>query len=296
MISVMRKWLNEPVLRFLILGGLLGVASDFAGGDRDQRIIVMDSEQQLAMAREFSEEFLHLPDTHAMEGMINEALEEEVLYREALHHGLDQQDPVVRKRLIQKMRLIVEAESDPGMPDATTLASWYEAHTDRYMLPPSTSFRAVYFAASREGTQPALRARKALLTLAQSPDASVDSDPFLAGKRFVNRDEGAIDRVFGAGFANHLKKAPVGAWYGPLTSIYGHHLVYVETRAPAQQQPLAAVEADVRNDWRQSIVQEKQASAIATLLSRYTVRRGEPPDDLLLARQALVARDPDEQP
>jgi hypothetical protein len=44
-------------------------------------------------------------------------LDEERLYREALALGLDRDDPIVRRRLIQKLRFVHEDLGEPGEPD-----------------------------------------------------------------------------------------------------------------------------------------------------------------------------------
>src|SRR5262245_19219822 len=54
------------------------------------------------------------PDAH---GVVDGAVDEEILYREALAHGLDRTDPAVHYRLVEKARFLVEGEN--GTSSAT---------------------------------------------------------------------------------------------------------------------------------------------------------------------------------
>jgi hypothetical protein len=46
---------------------------------------------------------------------------------------------------------------------------------------------------------------------------------------------------FGAGFATRLAAAEPGAWFGPVPSSYGLHLVWIRERSPAVTPSLDAV-------------------------------------------------------
>src|SRR5207248_7665707 len=47
-------------------------------------------------------------------GVVERAVDDEILYREALARGLDRRDPSVRFRLVEKMRFLVEGENGTG--------------------------------------------------------------------------------------------------------------------------------------------------------------------------------------
>ena len=74
---------------------------------------------------------------------------EEVLYREALALGLDRDDLVVRRRLVQKMEMLALRDG-PGISESD-LMDHYLAHRADYALPESVSFRHVFFSVAIRG-------------------------------------------------------------------------------------------------------------------------------------------------
>ena len=85
---------------------------------------------------------------------------EEVLYREALALGLDRDDLVVRRRLVQKMEMLALRDA-PGISESD-LMDHYLAHRADYALPESVSFRHVFFSAAARGADARAAAGAAL--------------------------------------------------------------------------------------------------------------------------------------
>jgi len=74
--------------------------------------------------------------------------------------------------------------------------------------------------------------------------------------------------VFGAGPAAELMRSPVRTWSGPLTSPYGVHLVWSETREPAESPPFESVRGRVLERWREERRAERLAQLIRDLKAR----------------------------
>jgi peptidyl-prolyl cis-trans isomerase C len=72
------------------------------------------------------------------------------LYDEARGLGLDRTDLVVRRILVQKMRLLV-ARADEAAPSDAALAAFYAAHRDEYRAPDRVTFWHVFLASSVHG-------------------------------------------------------------------------------------------------------------------------------------------------
>jgi hypothetical protein len=269
--ALIYRLVTDPLMRFALLGSLVYAGINYLNDDRQEHLIVIDRGFQEDLATEYAEEYLHTPDQDDNAALVQEEVEHEVLYRQATSLRLDEDDPVIRKRMIQKMRLILEGDVDPGLPDHDTLAAWHHQHAERYMDEGRTTFRTLYFGREDDHLTAKERAVAALEQIGDTPSARIEDDPFLAGKHFRERDDAAIDRIFGPGFAVALAQAPVGTWHGPLVSPYGMHLVLVETRRPQTLLPLEAVEAEVRHEWHSAMLDKKVAEAIATLVARYDV-------------------------
>jgi hypothetical protein len=152
-----RQILREPLLHFLVVGGiLLGIyrLSPQAGMDvsRDKTIVV-DKEGLLnflqyrskAFETEYFSKELDALNPEERKNLVDQYIEEEMLYREAKSLGLEQGDYVIRQRLVQKMRYLIDdiAESG-GEPSDAVLNDYLQKHRDIYTLEPSVTFTHVF--------------------------------------------------------------------------------------------------------------------------------------------------------
>ena len=80
----------------------------------------------------------------------DENTEPGLLYSRALALGLDRTDLVVRRILVQKMRLLA-ARTGERPPNEAELAAFYDAHRDDYRPPDRVTFWHVFLATSTHG-------------------------------------------------------------------------------------------------------------------------------------------------
>ena len=104
------KLLREPPLvQFVVLGIVLffvhGVANDLFSSDTGRRIEINEADIAL-LAQTFQGPWQRPPTEQELRALVEARVREEVLYREALAVGLDQDDLVVRRRMVQKMELL----------------------------------------------------------------------------------------------------------------------------------------------------------------------------------------------
>lgn len=166
------------------------------------------------------------------------ALEEEALYREALALGLDQGDLIVRRRLVQKMRQLLELDVVVAEPDEVALRAWVAADPARYGLAPRLDLDHRFLAAGRK------------------TDAG-GSDPHPAGTRLQGVDARQLERLFGSALAARIQGLPEGDWHGPLDGPLGQHFLRITARvSPTPDWP--AVLALARRDY---LVEARQAQA-----------------------------------
>lgn len=121
----MKDWLRLPALHFLLIGGLLFAADAWwrrasrAGEVQAEvpKTIVISAAEIAQLRRQWYAQSGRLPDPGALRAAIDHAIDEEVLYREALARELDRDDEVVRQRLVSVMGFL----SDDEKRDATAL-------------------------------------------------------------------------------------------------------------------------------------------------------------------------------
>lgn len=190
-------------------------------------------------------------------------LDDEVLYREALALGLDKDDPIVRRRLIQKMLFVSQDTATADEPSQGDLAAFWSAHPDRYREPPRTTFHQVFFTRERAGD--AARAARALREHGPAPAG----DAFVAGSVFTLRSATEIAGVFGPELARRVSTLAPGDWSDPIESSFGLHVVKVDERVPGRVLGLDEVRARVRADFMNERREHANEAVLRELRAKY---------------------------
>lgn len=133
MTSILQR---SPLLVFLALGaGAFAAERWLAAEDAGRRVITLTDEQVDALAARWDAQWGRPPTGRELRGLIDEAVREEILYREALRRGLDRGDPIVRRRLAQKMTFMLEDSAPLPAPTAREVEEHFAAHAERYRDP-----------------------------------------------------------------------------------------------------------------------------------------------------------------
>jgi hypothetical protein len=266
----LRRLAREPLLHFAVLGllvfGLHRAFGEPEPVEDDGRTLVLDARFVEALRARARSARGRDVDADAVE---REWMREEALVREARRLGIDRGDTIVRRRLVQKMELWLDAAVEVPEPTEADLAAALEARADAYRRPRTVAFEHVFFARSRP--DPGEDARRALRRLIAGEAET--GDPFLLGRSVSARPLADVAGAFGPPFARLVDEAPVGAWSGPFESSYGLHLVRVTERTDSRAPTLP----EVRDRLREALVTERREAAVdeavTTLVSRYRVRR-----------------------
>ena len=270
------NWLKEPLLHFLLIGAaLFAIYYEVGnrGGDPDDRIVVTAADVERLVGL-WARTWQRPPTPEELRGLIESHIKEEVLYREALALGLDDDDRVVRRRLAQKAQFMFEDLTAQPAPGDAELESFLRQSGDRYKIPGRYSFTHVYVSADRWGDEAGAEARR-LLERLRDDGAIVDpatlGDNLLLGHRFPDYSEAEIAGSLGQDFASALEEVAPGQWEGPLESAFGLHLVYVEVRVPSEVPPLAEIRERVLDDYRSTRQREANEAVYQTLRDRYEI-------------------------
>ena len=209
--------------------------------DEDKNIFVSDQEI-LSLISAWRSQVGRDPTDDELARIINNLIDEEILYREALLLGLDQEDTIIKRRLAQKISFLKE-ESIPEIPTTEELNEYYKNNKENYYIEPSFTFTHYYFSENNNSLERSQQALKAL-----QDNSKVKSDPFYLGKTFANEPLRNINTNFGESFSNELMTADLAVWNGPFESTYGHHIVYINSVIPGYipeiEEVLRQVEVD----------------------------------------------------
>ena len=273
---ILRKLIREPLFHFLLLGAMIfllaGRVRSGSVGSGDK--IVVTQSQIESMVVGFSRTWMRPPSQEELQGLVNDYVREEVLYREAKAMGLDQDDVIVRRRMRQKFEFLAEDQAArTGPPTDQELESYLRQHADKYSEEPNFSFDHIFFSREMRGASADAEANAMLARL--SGKGTIDiaklGDAFLLPSRFEKTSAGETARLFGEKFAEDLTKAPLGTWAGPIESSYGIHLVRVNARIPEGAPPMAKVREAVLRDLLSDRRKQELDTQYEKLRARYMV-------------------------
>jgi hypothetical protein len=265
---MMRRLLREPVLHFLLIGLFIFVTYGLlaARDDQGKRIVVSQAAVD-SLTREHQSRWMRPPTEQELAGLIDAHVRDEILYREGQALGLDRDDPVIKRRVRQKLEVVAEEQLARAAPTDADLATYLEKNAERFSRPGTVSFEQIFFAAAT----PAAEVETARVAALRGGDPARLGQPSMLPRSAQNARFDLAERDFGRDFAAELGKLPLDTWAGPLPSAFGQHLVRVTARTPAHTPPLAEVRAAVAREWENERRMASLAENYKDLRSRYEV-------------------------
>lgn len=268
---------KEPLVHFLVAGMLIFAVANWRGTavDPRDRTIIVDEAKVTWLAGQFVQTWQRQPGPADIDALIRDYVMEEVYNREAMRLGLDQDDPVIRRRLRSKMEFLAASQVESVVPTEADLEAWLDGHAARYAGRARLSFDQVWLGSAADDDA-AASAGPALARLKRGAEAGEVGKPISLPATLDGAEKTDIARQFGDDFATALIKAKPGDWFGPIVSGYGLHLARVRTSLVDARPKLADVRQQVENDWRAETHAERQARAYQALLDGYTVKIAKP--------------------
>lgn len=268
-----RQWLREPIVVFaLIGGGLFALDAAWSGSAGNDREIVISQPRIEALRADFQAREKRAPTQSELDTMIAHWVTNEALYQQARALGLDQDDLIIRRQLIRKMRFLLEDTHPIAEPSREALQQWLDAHPERYGQGATVTFDHVFVA---RGAQADSRADELLARLRDADKGTVaaEGDPYPGPARVTAADAIAVQKDFGSGFFEALGGLPQARWAGPITSRSGLHLVRVQATTEFQAASVESAGKGLRNDVRHALREQKNAELLEQLRGQFVIRR-----------------------
>ncbi|MEO0417246.1 MAG: peptidylprolyl isomerase [Pseudomonadota bacterium] len=257
-------WTREPLVHFVALGAVLYVALTWGGNPPDpaSRVISVGAAEREKIAESWTLTMGRSPTDAELDAAVDAFVREEVLYREALRLGLDEEDAIVRRRLVSKMDLSASLAAETVEPTEDALRAYFEANKERYtdleQANAKVSFdQAFYSSEANARTAKALGDSKGEAT---SLPAAIRAAPM--------RD---VESRFGQQFAESLRGLnPAVEWQGPIPSGFGWHLVRLAERE-VQPPEFESLKGALANDWRSEQIADRKERAYQVFASAYRI-------------------------
>jgi len=260
-------WTREPLVHFFVGGAMLFAFFAWRGEEPDpaSRIIEVSRVDQAQLALRFQSMMRRPPTDAELDGLIEQYVHEEVLYREALRLGLDSDDPIVRRRLAQKMDELAGATAETAAVSDDVLRRWLHDHPERFAQEQSYSFDQLWFE-NRNAAEAALAKLRGGADW-RSFDNQLDLPASVEHKAASDVSNG-----FGMAFLDALAGIDAdGTWSAPIQSGFGWHLVRLREKQLGKVPPFAEIARLVENDWRSATIKDRRERAFEVLRNAYRI-------------------------
>jgi len=280
------KFLREPLVHFLAIGAAIFVLYALYGqqdAQEQERTLTITAGEISWLNDAWEKRWNRPPTPEEHKGIVDQYIREMIVYRQARVMGLDQQDSIIRRRLVQKLENFTKDLASLTPPTEEELKTYFSAHQDRYQQPARYTFTQVFIDPDKRGDATLVDAEKikeALIAQGTAFDsAGALGDTFMLKNYYTENSPIEIQKHFGSGFTNSLLTLEPGQWHGPVLSGYGVHLVYVSHVSEAPKPVFAAVRERVTQDWKADKEEELSEKFYESVRDRAIVVIESPPED-----------------
>ncbi len=271
------KLLKEPLFLFLVTGTMLYFTYTSFNNylNRDENIVIVTSGEISLLEQTWQSRWNRPPTPEEKQGLIDGYIKEMVLYKTAVEMGLDKDDPVTRRILVQKLEFLGADLIRPPQPSEQELIAFFEKNEEQYIPPEMITMTHIFFDPDKREDETLSDADKALQELASKAefdgDLSAYGDAFMLQSYYPNRSELDIRKLFGGGFTESVFQLEAGKWHGPVLSGYGTHLVYIHDHQKNELPAFDKVREKVKEDWMADMQKKLNDKYIDGLMARYEI-------------------------
>ena len=170
---------------------------------------------------------------------------DEIFYKEAVGMGLDKSDIAVKKRLRQLMEMMLDDYTTVYATEQQ-LRDYLVANPDKFREDASISFSHLYFKVNDKET-----ALKVLAELEKG--AGIEKfqkhSLLMLPIDFYSETLSNVSKQTGKEFSEQIFKLEEQKWQGPVPSVYGWHLVWVDKIEKGKIPDLNTVWDEVEREW-----------------------------------------------
>ena len=257
-------WLREPLLHFVVLGGLLFAIDHYMIGRADDpRTIVVGPDVNHEAVQVFMESRGRKPNEQELSALHRVWLDNEVLYREGLAMEVDRGDDAIRERVIFKALSVIDANVKLPAIDDRQLREWFESHREKYDEPARFNFQEA--ALSGETSEVTVR------SFVESLNAGTPGDARAGLRVFKDRPGVTLTQSYGAEFSKELEEAPTGIWRAMQTRD-GWRAMKLDSITPPKPAVYEVLRGVVMQDWKDEIASQQRTAAVRALAKKYKVK------------------------
>lgn len=241
---MLKRLFHEPLLHFLILGGLLFLFYSFSEDTEEaENSIVISKEriEQLTFALE--KKSLSILTKEEAEKMIAQEVYETVLYKEALKIGLSINDVDLKQHLVDKIAFILY--------DTYEIESSNDEVLKKFMLENSNDYR-----------------EEEKISFTQN----ILGADIVGFEKEYTLSQFEISNVFGRSFAEVIFKLKVDGKVQKMESDYGLHEICITSKSIGKLKAFEIVKEQLQSDYLNIQREQKNKTIYETLKLKYSIR------------------------
>ena len=264
---MLKRLLHEPLIHFLLIGGLIfSIFSLKNPTTQSQEIINISKAQIKQLQFRWQKKHFREPSKEELHQLIEQKIYEKIMVNEALGLGLEKNDPIINRRLMQKIEFISTDLAQLQDPSDKELLTYLQEHPKAFAKAPKISFKQLYFSTQEE----ALSFLKQLDT--SDFKTGTYRNTFMLDTLQNKLTQQELSRNFGKHLAQEVFVLKEGTWQGPIRSGYGFHLVYITQKNTGELPPLDSLKQRLKKEWLNAKQKEINQAFYQDLRKNYTIK------------------------
>lgn len=261
--------LKHPLFVFFILGTLIFIVysnvSEFIES-RNKNIYVGNGQIEI-LREDYFRTWNRNPTEKEMQNQINGHIMDEIFYKEAVAMRLDKSDIAVKKRLRQIMEMMLDDYTTVYATEQQ-LRDYLSVNPDKFRNDPKISFSHLYFKV--EEREQALKVLGELQNGANIKKFQHHSLLMLPID-YNSETKTNIEKQTGREFTDQILQIEKQQWSGPIASVYGWHLVWVNEIEEGKIPDLNAVWDEVEREWSAEQKRKRKEEQYSLMREPYKV-------------------------
>lgn len=163
--------------------------------------------------------------------------DDDYYFKKALKLGMDREDLVVRRMLIQRVKSLLPFKNTLQVPNIEDIKNYQKENFAKFSSPSLIKFSQIFFKKSEKA--------KTLSSIKDVKKWKSESDKFHMGSS-LTLSKKEIKKSFGKKFYKELSSLKGKKWSNPIASTFGYHLVRIERVIPERPHPLSLIKSRIR--------------------------------------------------
>ena len=269
--NLLNKLTKEPLVYFIIIGLLLFLINAFFSDEINPKETILINDVIINQQTKGQANRQTKLNKNTIEKIIDDYISTEIRFREALKLGLDNEDIIVRRRLIQKYDFLDQNEIEqPALED---LKNEYINNASNYYSETSIDIEHIYFDFDKYDF-PKKKAEEVYEGFKKRPFTSYLNvgDQFYINKNIFSKiDRQTLRENFGKEFTDTLFTNLKIGLTKPIKSGYGYHLVNIIKIRESERLPFSKVKQELKENWETNQVAKHKKNNLNSLRKKYKI-------------------------